>query len=54
MPMLSSFRNQSIDLLLKSLSGFYMRATLAFNGLSKKVKQLLQRRGGGTGVAMKL
>ena len=33
MPMLLSYRNQSIDLHSK-LTGFYMRAILAFNGLT--------------------
>ena len=32
--MLPSHRNQSIDLHSKSVTGFYMRATLAFNALS--------------------
>ena len=31
MPVLLSYRNQSIDLLCNSLDSFYMRATLAFN-----------------------
>ena len=31
--MLPSYRNQSVDLLCKSLTGFYMRAALALNGL---------------------
>ena len=35
MQVLPTYRNQSIDLLRKSLTGFYMRATLAFNGLTK-------------------
>ena len=30
MPVLPSYRNQSID--LHNLAGFYMRVTLAFNG----------------------
>ena len=33
-PVLPSYRNQSIDLLSKSIvTGFYMRATLALSGL---------------------
>ena len=35
MPVLPTYRNQSIDLLRKSLTGFYIRATLAFNRLTK-------------------
>ena len=34
MPVLPSYRNQSTDLLSKSIDWFYMRATLAFNGLN--------------------
>ena len=41
MPVLPSYRNQSIDLLCKSMTGFYMRATLAFNGLSNLFIHLL-------------
>ena len=37
MPVLPSYRSQSIDLLCK-LTGFYMMATLAFNGLNKNEK----------------
>ena len=33
MPALPSYRNQSIDLSANQFTGFYMRATLAFNGL---------------------
>ena len=35
MPVLPSYRNQSIELICSAnqLTGFYMRATLAFNGL---------------------
>ena len=33
MPVLPTYRNQSIDLLANQLTGFYMRATLALNGL---------------------
>ena len=43
MPVLPSYRNQSTDLLCcaNQLTGFFMRATLAFNGLSKgKVSSL--------------
>ena len=35
MPVLPSYRNQSVDLLANQLTGFYMRATLALNGLKK-------------------
>ena len=38
MPVLSSYRNQSVDLLIctaNQLTGFYMRATLAFSWLIK-------------------
>ena len=35
MSVLPSYRNQSIDLLANQLTGFYMRATLTFNGLNK-------------------
>ena len=35
MPVLPSYGNQSIDLLYKSMTGFYMRATLAFDGLTE-------------------
>ena len=41
MPVLPLYRNQSTDLLSK-LTGFYMRATLAFNGLISGVKTLIQ------------
>ena len=34
MPALPSYRNQSIDLSANQFTGFYMRATLAFNGLT--------------------
>ena len=34
MPVLCSYRNQSIDLHANQLTGCYMRATLAFNGLN--------------------
>ena len=34
MPVLPSYRNQPIDLLCNQLTGFYMRETLAFNGLT--------------------
>ena len=33
MPVLPSYRNQSVDLHNKSLTDFYMKATLAFKGL---------------------
>ena len=33
-PVLPSYRNQSIDFLCKSIDCFYTRATLAFNGLT--------------------
>ena len=33
MPVLPSYRNQSIDLLANQLTSLYMRATLAFKGL---------------------
>ena len=36
MPVLPSYRNQSIVWHSKKLTGFYMRATLAFNGLKSK------------------
>ena len=35
MPVLPSYKNQSIDLLCQ-LTSFYMRATLALNGLKKE------------------
>ena len=40
MPVLPSYRNQSIDLQSKEnqLNGLHMRATLAFNGLNKNYK----------------
>ena len=34
--MLPSYRNQSINLLSKQLTGFYKRATLKLNGLNGK------------------
>ena len=40
MPVLFSHRNQSIDLLCKSIDDFYMRATLALNGLSNTETEL--------------
>ena len=41
MPVLPSYKNQSIDLHSKSTdTGFYMRARLAFNGLSKYAYKL--------------
>ena len=33
MPVLPSYRNQSIDLQANQLTGFFMKATLALNGL---------------------
>ena len=46
MPVLPSYRNQSIDLQIncKSIDCFYMRATLAFNGLMNppKAKSMLK------------
>ena len=33
MPVLPSYRNQSVDLHSNQLTGFYMRVRLAFNGL---------------------
>ena len=33
MPVLPSYRNQSIDFLCKSINWFLLRATMAFNGL---------------------
>ena len=38
MPVLPSYRNQSTDLQNKSLTGFYMRATLVFNELKPREK----------------
>ena len=38
MPVLPSYRAQSIDLLANQLNGFYMRATLAFIRLVVKTK----------------
>ena len=38
MPVLPSYRNQSIDLLANQLTGFYMRATLAFIRLALETK----------------
>ena len=37
MPVMSSYRNQSIDLLANQLTCFHMRATLALNGLNIKI-----------------
>ena len=42
-PVLALNRNQSIDLHCKSVTGFYMRATLALNGLNRSLDfKLLQ------------
>ena len=39
MPVLPSYKNQSIDLPANQLTGFYTRATQAFNGLMKKTSK---------------
>ena len=36
MPVLSSYRNQSIDCKANQLTGFYIWPTLALNGLNEK------------------
>ena len=41
MPVLPSCRNQSIDLGAYLLTGFYMRATLAFTGLNEFTHKIL-------------
>ena len=41
MPVLPSYRNQPIDLCANQLNGFYMRATLAFNGLNDLLTSLV-------------
>ena len=42
MPALPSYRNQSIDLSANQFTGFYMRATLAFNGLTFQLQVCLR------------
>ena len=42
MPALPSYRNQSIDLSANQFTGFYMRATLAFNGLAFQLQVCLR------------
>ena len=42
MPAFPSYRNQSIDLSANQFTGFYMRATLAFNGLTFQLQVCLR------------